>query len=293
MAYQKKGQTIFKVEKHDELLKFLLLKMAQRSRKTVKSLLSNKQITVDGKLVTQFNHPLNIGQEVSVNTLRSVETEKLNGLKILFEDSSIIIVEKKEGILSVATKKEKENTAYVILSEHLKKESLKSKVFVIHRLDRDTSGVMMYAKNQEVQKILQKNWNESVIERIYIALVEGSVKQKEGTITSWLKENKNLLMYSSDKEGDGQKAITKYKVIKTGKDYSLLQVQLETGRKNQIRVHMKDIGHTIVGDEKYGSKQNPIKRLGLHAYILSFKHPVTGETLSFTSKIPAEFNKLF
>jgi 23S rRNA pseudouridine1911/1915/1917 synthase len=287
-----KGQTIYIVEESDELLKFLFAKMPERSKKTVKSLLSNKQISVAGKVVTQFNHLLQKGQEVIVNSGTQLK-EKIKGLKILFEDDSIIIIDKDAGILSVATEIEKENTAFRILSEHVKKEDPENKIFVIHRLDRDTSGVMMYAKNQNIQNILQKDWNESIIERSYIALVEGQVHKKEDTIISWLNENKSLIMYSSKIAGDGQKAVTKYKLLKSNKNYSLLEVQLETGRKNQIRVHMKDIGHSIAGDKKYGSNTNPIKRLGLHAYTLTFKHPLTGENVSFTSEIPAEFNRMF
>ena len=164
---------------------------------------------------------------------------------------------------------------------------------MVHRLDRDTSGVMIFAKSEKAQDILQTTWNDSVKERTYVALVEGNVKKDSDTIISYLAENKAMITYSTDNEEEGKKAVSHYKVLKRNKNYSLLEVNIETGRKNQIRVHMQDLRHSVVGDKKYGSTKNPIKRLGLHAHTIVFKHPITKEVLSFTSKIPEAFLSLF
>jgi len=163
----------------------------------------------------------------------------------------------------------------------------------LHRLDRDTSGVMMFAKSEKIQQLLQNAWKEAVLERSYIAVVEGLVTKEEGTITSWLTESKAFIMYSSRTPNGGQKAVTHYQVLKKNKNYSLLEVKLETGRKNQIRVHMKDIGHSIIGDKKYGATKHPIGRLGLHARVLAFTHPVTGEEVRYETDIPKVFLSLF
>ena len=285
-------KNIFKVSKPSKLMEFLIENMPEKSRKAVKSLLSHKMISVDGRAVTQFDHPLKPGQEVTVNAVKTF-SENIKGLKILYDDESLIVIDKESGLLSVASENEKEKTAYRILSDNLKKNSPDGKIFAVHRLDRDTSGVMMYAKSALVRDELQENWETIVIDRIYIAVIEGSIEKPEGRIISWLKENKNLAMYSSKIPGDGQKAVTTYKMLKKNDKFSLIELRLETGRKNQIRVHMKDIGHPIAGDLKYGSSSNPLRRLCLHAYKLSFIHPVTKKEMSFTSKIPYKFSDLF
>jgi len=193
----------------------------------------------------------------------------------------------------MATDTEKSKTAYSMLSEYVKKFDPKNLIFIVHRLDRDTSGLMMFAKSKKIQEALQKDWNESIIDRSYVVIVEGVVENEEGTVTSWLKENKALVMFSSQTPNDGQKAITHYKLLRANKQFSLLEVKLETGRKNQIRVHMKDMGHPVTGDKKYGAKLNPIGQMGLHARVLAFKHPVTGKTLRFDTPIPGKFLKVF
>jgi 23S rRNA pseudouridine1911/1915/1917 synthase len=203
------------------------------------------------------------------------------------------VIEKEAGMLSIATAKEKLLTTYSILSAHVKKEDPSNRIFVLHRLDRDTSGVMMFAKSEEVQEIMQKAWQEAVVRRSYIAVVEGQVEKDADTIRSFLKENKMLFMYSTKVPGEGDEAITHYKVLKRSEEFSLLEVELETGRKNQIRVHMKELGHPVAGDKKYGSKLNPLRRTCLHANILAFKHPVTGEELSFETPPPHRFLTLF
>ena len=230
---------------------------------------------------------------VYLNKQKSEEKPRFRGIKIVYEDNELIVIDKASGLLSMASETEKVKTAYSMLSEYVKRFDPKNLIFIIHRLDRDTSGLMMFAKSKRVQEILQKDWNESIIERSYIAVVEGTVEKTEGTITSWLKENKAMVMYSSQIPDDGMKAITHYKVLKADKGFSLLEVKLETGRKNQIRIHMKDLGFPVTGDKKYGAKLNPVGQMGLHARVLAFKHPMTGKAMRFDIPIPAKFQKLF
>ncbi|ODA42241.1 RluA family pseudouridine synthase [Desulfosporosinus sp. BG] len=289
----KEKRTCLKVTEPAELMKFLLVEIPSKSRNEVKSLLAHRQISVDSEVITQYNHPLEIGQEVVVNWTKVLVEKQPQGLNIVFEDSYIIIIEKQAGLLSIATATEKEQTAYSILSEHVKKRDPKNRIFVLHRLDRETSGVMMFAKSEKIQQLLQNSWKETVLERNYVVVVEGFVTREQGTITSWLTESKSFKMYSSRTPNDGQKAVTHYKVLKKNKHYSLLEVKLETGRKNQIRVHMQDIGHSVIGDKKYGSTKQPIGRLGLHARVLAFRHPITGEEVRYETDIPKEFLNLF
>jgi len=290
---EKLKEVAFKVSENSELMKFLIEKFPEKSRTTIKSLLAHKQITVDDMVTTKFDHPLKRGQMVFLNKKRSEEKPRFRGLRIAHEDADLIVVEKGSGLLSMASEAEKVKTAYNMLSEYVKKSNPKNLIFIVHRLDRDTSGLMMFAKSKKIQEILQKDWNNAVIERSYVAIVEGVVDKTEGTVTSWLKENKAMVMFSSQTPDDGQKAITHYKLLKTNPHFSMLEVKLETGRKNQIRVHMKDIGFPVTGDKKYGAKLNPIGQMGLHARVLAFKHPVTGKALRFETPIPGKFLKLF
>lgn len=280
------------VESPNQLLAFLFEKMPDKSRNSVKGILGRGQVTVNGKVSTQFNDSLKRDDLVKVHSRVGDEAVKLSGVNILFEDDDVIVAEKDAGLLTIASKNEKQLTAYRQLMDYVKTAHPNNRIFIVHRLDRDTSGIIIFAKSKEVQQTLQNNWHELVPERAYIALVEGTVK-KDGMITSWLKENSAFIVYSSPKPNDGQKAVTHYKVLKKTRQYSLLEVHLETGRKNQIRVHMQDLRHPIVGDKKYGAKSRPIGRLGLHAYKISFKHPVTNESLTFESSIPTSFMKLF
>lgn len=282
-----------KVTGPSELLQFLIAKFPEKSRTAIKSLLAHKQITVDDMVTTKFDHPLKRGQMVFLNKKKSNEKPRFRGLRIVHEDNDIIVIDKVSGLLSMASETEKQKTAYSILSEYVKKTNPKNLIFIVHRLDRDTSGLMMFAKSKRVQEVLQQDWNNAIIERSYIAVVEGCVETPEGTITSWLRENKAMVMYSSQTPDDGQKAITHYKVLKSNKLFSMLDVKLETGRKNQIRVHMKELGFPVTGDKKYGGKLNPIGQMGLHARVLAFKHPVTGKALRFDTPIPGKFLKLF
>jgi 23S rRNA pseudouridine1911/1915/1917 synthase len=282
-----------KVTEASELMAFLIAKFPEKNRTTIKSLLAHKQVSVDDMVTTKFDFPLKRGQVVFLNKKKSEEKPRFRGLRIVHEDADLIVIDKASGLLSMASETEKQKTAYHMLSEYVKKFDPKNLIFIVHRLDRETSGLMMFAKSKRVQEVLQKDWNEAIIERSYVAVVEGSIEKPEGTVTSWLKENKAMVMYSSQTPDDGMKAVTHYKVLKTNKLFSLLDVKLETGRKNQIRVHMKDIGFPVTGDKKYGAKLNPVGQMGLHARVLSFKHPVTGRALRFDTPIPFKFLKIF
>lgn len=276
-----------------ELMKFLLDQLKHKNRDNIKTYLRFKQVLVDGKIITQFNHPLNPGQQVEILHDRISPEKQYRGISIIYEDQHLIVIDKHAGMLSIATDKEKEKTAYSMLSTHVKKQNPDCKIFVVHRLDRETSGLMIFAKSEMVQKLFQEDWYNTVTERTYVAVTEGIVEQEEGTLTSYLKESKALIVYSSQNPDQGEKAVTHYRVIKRNPGYTLMKINPETGRKNQIRVHMKDLGHSIIGDRKYGSLVNPIGRLGLHAMILSFIHPISREELHFETKIPERFLRLF
>ncbi|MGO3733235.1 MAG: RluA family pseudouridine synthase [Vagococcus sp.] len=285
-------ETRYQVTETVELLPFLIEHMTHTSRNSVKSILKRGQVMVDGRSITQHNQSLTPGQIVEIQTNKAAMSEVLlMGVDILFEDADIMVVTKDAGLLSVATDKGHELTVYRQLTNYVKQDHPKNRVYIVHRLDRDTSGVMMFAKNEETKNKLQSKWKELVLERTYTALVEGHVRKEQGTITSWLTESKSFKMHACPFDNGGKKAITHYKKIRGNKDYSVLEVNLETGRKNQIRVHMEEIGHPIAGDKKYSARTNPLKRLGLHATTLVFKHPTTGERMTFHSKVPKGFSK--
>lgn len=207
-------------------------------------------------------------------------------IKILYEDKSIIVVSKPTHLLTIATQNEKERTMFHKVIEYERKKNKNNKVFIVHRLDKDTSGILVLAKSEKIKKTLQDNWDKT--KRYYMAIVEGIPKEKEKTIKSYLTENSRLITYSTN-ESKGKLAITKYKLIKHSRKFSLLDIEILTGRKNQIRVHMKDNNTPIVGDKKYGAKTNPINRLGLHAYKIIFNHPITHQEIIIEDKLPKEF----
>ena len=281
----------FAVKQECELLSFLLETFKSQSRNSVKSMLSSHRVSIDGAPVTQFNFKLYPGDTVIISST-PIRKKTRSNLPIIYEDDEFIVINKPSGLLSIASDKEKGSTAYRMLSDYVQQKDKHNRIFVVHRLDEDTSGVLMVAKNPKIQKALQDNWNDIVTKRGYYAIVEGVMEQKEGTIKSYLKKNAQNLMYSS-KDKNVQFSITHYKVMKTNDEYSLLDVNIDTGRKNQIRVHMGDLGHHVIGDDKYGEPKNPLKRLGLHAYCLEFKHPLTGKKMKFETKMPDEFLSLF
>ena len=287
-----KQDTILVVREKSILMQFLLQQLKGKNRDNIKSLLRNRQVWVNGQVVSQFNHELLPEHRVMIKWERSAEGLAGRDIRIVYEDEYIVVIDKQAGLLSIATETEKEATAYSLLSTYLKSQNPGNRIFVVHRLDRDTSGLMMFAKSSTIQSLLQKTWQTNISERTYVAVVKGKVEKPQGTIRSYLYESKALMMHSTNDPAKGELAITHYRTIRTTPDYSLLEVSLETGKKNQIRVHMKEMGHGIAGDRKYGTGDNPFGRLGLHASVLAFLHPVTGKPLRFTSKIPAAFLKL-
>ena len=212
-------------------------------------------------------------------------------INIIWEDEYLMVVNKKEGLLSVSTNREHERTAFNILSNYLKKKDSRSKLFVLHRLDKETSGLMMFAKNKGIQEDMQSQWNDVITQRSYVAVVEGQPEKPEDTIISFLKENKQMQVFTTDKES-GKEAISHYKTLKAKGSYALLEIALETGRKDQIRAQMQSIGHPIAGDPKYGAETNPTGRLMLHARRLHFIHPISKEEMKFDTQIPDSFSSL-
>ena len=276
-----------------ELMEFLASKMPQASRTKLKSLLTKRVVFVDNVITTQYNLPLQPGMKVQISRDKHTHQFRSNLLRIVYEDAYLIVVEKREGLLSVGTERERERTASTILNEYLRRQDRRSRVYVVHRLDRDTSGLMMFAKDEKTQHTLRDNWHELVFDRRYVAVVTGEMERDRGTVHSWLTD-RTLYVHSSLVDDGGKESVTHYRTIKRTKGLSLVELHLETGRKNQIRVHMQDLGHPIVGDGRYGLEDfNPIGRLALHAFKLCFHHPVTGEEMRFETPYPAEFKKLF
>lgn len=282
----------FTVKEPMELMTFLQQIFPEKSRTAVKSYLTHKQVYINFQIVTQFNLPLQAGQEVVISTSKIPTSTNFFGLSIVYEDDYLIVIDKNSGLLSIAAGSEKEKTAYSQLRAHVKQLSPQNKLFVLHRLDKDTSGVMMFSKSAEVQEKMQRNWHGYVTKRTYVAILEGCVKEDKGTISSWLTEDATHKVMSHEEQHAGRQATTHFKVIKKNLNYSMVEFQLETGRKNQIRVHAQEMGHSIIGDRKYGGKASPIGRLGLHANILEFIHPVLKTTMLFKSPIPKPFLRL-
>lgn len=281
---------IFTVKEEHTLLAFLLEQLPGKGRAALKAALRDQLVCVDDVPVRQFDHALVPGSQVKVRWHR--EMHKQLGqveLKIIFEDEDLIVIDKPFGLLTIATESEKRKTAYSLLSDYVKRSASRNKIFIVHRLDRDTSGLLLFAKNSTVKEQMQKTWETTVNQRTYVGVVEGAVEKTEGTITSWLAETTAHRVYSLPTAQAGKQAITHYRKIGGNKRYSLLQINLDTGRKHQIRVHMQEMGHPIVGDKKYGALSNPIQRMALHAQILAFTHPTTGQALRFESPIPPRF----
>ena len=243
-------------------------KMDGISRTRVKALLANRVVLVDNNIQTQYNFPLKPGMKVQVSREKNKHEFRHPMLKILYEDAYLIVVEKKEGLLSVATDHQKERTAQHILNEYVKRTHRNNRIFVVHRLDRETSGIMMYAKDEKTQHTLRDNWHDIVYDRRYVSIVMGDMEKDQGTVRAWLTDRKRA------------------------NGYSLMELQLETGRKNQIRVHMQSLGHPVVGDARYGCETDPLGRLALHAFKLCFYHPLTGERMEFETPYPAPFKNL-
>lgn len=271
------------------LLAFVEKRLADHSKTKVKSMLKHNQFAVNSMPTSQFDTPLEDGDKVSVNFTKSFRVFSSPRIKLVYEDNDILVINKGYGVLSMGTDNIKEGTAYSIMREYVKYSDPRAKVFIVHRLDRDTSGLMMLAKTMEAKDTMQHNWNNMVLNRKYVAVVEGVIPDDEGVVKSYLAETAQFEVYSTQDPTKGQLAITRYKVLKRSSGYTLVELELDTGRKNQIRVHMKDLGHPIVGDRKYGASSSPIRRLALHARTLRFVHPITRKEMNFELPVPTRF----
>ncbi|HBJ77080.1 MAG TPA: RNA pseudouridine synthase [Porphyromonadaceae bacterium] len=281
----------FILQEDTTLLPFLIDTFEEKSRSKIKSILYHGQVRINGETVTQFDAPIKKGDFVTILRKKVEKDFSPTMMERVFEDDYIIVVNKREGLLSIANNKTQEKTAYYVLNKYFQEENPDTHIFIVHRLDRETSGLMIFAKSIEVQHLLQKNWLQWVKERKYIALLEGNLEREEGVISTYLAENKNLKMYVPRRE-EGERAITEYRVKQQYDGYSLVEFSLRTGKKNQIRAHCEYLSHPIVGDKKYGSKINPIGRVALHAYKLTFLHPKTGELINLETPMPKSFLSL-
>ena len=282
----------FVVSQEQPLLEFLLENVKQ-SRTKIKATLQGRGIKVDGKTVTQFDFILRPGMKVAVSRSKRNQQEFKNRyVKIVYEDRWIIVIEKNIGILSMAAGHSSLNGKSV-LDDYFKKSRQKCTAHVVHRLDRDTSGLMIYAKDIDTEQALEHDWHNIVYDRRYVAVLSGEMEEDQGTMESWLKDNKAYITYSSPVDNGGKLAISHFSVLDRTTEHSLVEFKLETGRKNQIRVHAADMGHPVCGDPKYGNGDDPIHRLCLHAWLLCFYHPVTGEPMEFETPVPTAFRQLF
>ena len=281
------------VNEEQPLLEFLLKSITHESRSKIKATLKGRGIKVDGKVVTQYDYLLLPGMNVAVSKRKRDDMIlKSRYVKIVYEDKYIVVIEKNIGILSMAAGHSSVNVKSV-LDDYFHKSHQRCTAHVVHRLDRDTSGLMVYAKDIRTEQILEHEWHDIVYDRRYIAVVSGEMEEDGGTIRSWLKDNQAYITYSSQTDNGGKYAVTHFHTLARTTEHSLVEYRLETGRKNQIRVHSADIGHPVCGDVKYGNGDNPIGRLCLHAYILCFYHPVTGKPMEFETVIPPAFKRLF
>lgn len=282
---------VITVKENAPLLEYLINNVSE-SRSKLKATLQGRGIAVNGRMVTQFDYQLKAGDKIIIGRHKKQNQFKSRYVKIVYEDRWLVVVEKNIGILSMAAGHSSLNVKSV-LDDYFLKSRQKCRAHVVHRLDRDTSGLMVYAKDIETEQILEHNWHQIVYDRRYVAVVSGEMEQNNGTIANWLKDNKAYITYSSPTDNGGKYAVTHFQVLNRTTEHSLVEYKLETGRKNQIRVHSADMGHPVCGDMKYGNGDDPLHRLCLHAYMLCFTHPVTGEPMEFSTPIPTAFRSLF
>ena len=282
----------FEVKEEVTLLPFLFSSLSGLSKSEVKSILKYKHIAIKGSAVTQFDTPLSPGDIVQVNFGRSFYKFNNPQVKVIYEDKWFVVIEKASGLLSVANDTAREKNAFHIVRDYVRHDNPDAEIYVCHRLDQYTSGILVFAKDESLMMELRSNWDFYVKERRYVCVTENIPARPEDTIESLLTQNEHLRVHSTNDETVGRLAVTHYKVIQTRGRYALVDVEIFTGKKNQIRVHMSEMGCPIAGDMKYGAETNPVRRLMLHNYRLSFIHPVTGELMRFTLPTPSVFRKL-
>ena len=279
------------VEEEAPLLEWLLAHL-KGSKTKIKATLQGRGIKVNGKITTQFDYLLKPGAKISVSQTKKNDQFKSRYVKIVYEDRWLVVVEKAVGILSMAAGHSSLNVK-TVLDDYFHKSGQKCRAHVVHRLDRDTSGLMVYAKDMETEQLFEHDWHDIVYDRRYVAVVSGEMEEDQGTIANWLKDNKAYVTYSSPTDNGGKYAVTHFFTLDRTTEHSLVEYKLETGRKNQIRVHSADMGHPVCGDTKYGNGDDPLHRLCLHAFVLCFTHPVTHEPMEFETPIPVAFRQLF
>lgn len=279
------------VQNEAPLLEWLLENVKQ-SKSKIKATLQNRGIKVNKRMVTQYDFALKPGDKIAISTSKKNDKFQSRHLKLVYEDRYIVVVEKNPGILSMAAGHSSLNVK-TILDDYFKKTRQKCNAHVVHRLDRDTSGLMIYAKDMQTEQILERNWHNIVYDRRYVAVLSGQLEEEQGTIANWLKDNKAYVTYSSPVDNGGKYAVTHFCLLDRNDTHSLVEFKLETGRKNQIRVHSADMSHPVCGDIKYGNGDDPLHRLCLHAYVLCFYHPITHQPMEFDTPIPMNFRKLF
>lgn len=310
--HHKKQPTALRVAADTTLMEFLLEKMGGMSRTSIKNLLTRRIVQLNGSIVTRGDTTVHPGDQVVIVAAKGATTLTHPKLKIVYEDDHLIVVEKREGLLTVAAHPgATETTAFSILRDYVKRSDKRNGIYVVHRLDRETSGLLVFAKTQALQEYMRTYWRQLVTMRTYVAVAEGQIEKDEDTIRTWFTEDpKSTMVYSSPVDDGGKLAVTHYKVIKRTapssplasplspldprSGYSLVELHLETGRTNQIRVHLAGLGHPVVSDRKYGSGNvPPIDRLALHARVLEFIHPVTEEKVHFETPVPRDFLHIF
>ena len=279
------------VKEPSELLAWLIENLRD-SRTKIKATLSGKGIKVNGKIVTQFDYPLVPGMKIAVSKTKQNNQFKNHYIKLVYEDRYLVVIEKKPGILSMAAGHSSLNVK-TVLDNYFKQTRQRCQAHVVHRLDRETSGLMIYAKDKQTELALEADWHNIVFDRRYVAVLSGEVVDNEGTIANWLKDNKAYVTYSSPVDNGGKYAVTHFHVLARTYEHSLVEFKLETGRKNQIRVHAADMGHPVCGDIKYGNGDDPLGRLCLHAFKLCFYHPINHRPMEFETELPQTFRKLF
>ena len=282
----------FNVGEDSKLMEFIMRKLDGISRNKAKRMLVNGYIIINGEHVTQYDYELHKGTVVEIKKPSERERFKSKWLDIVYEDKYIVVINKREGILTNSPTKD-QDTAQAVLNQYFIASKQRCRAHTVHRLDRDTSGLMIFAKDKKVALMFEEDWKNIVYDRRYVAVLSGTPEPRTGTVESWLKDNKAFVTYSSPTDNGGKFAVTDYEVLISNKRYSLVELHLETGRKNQIRVHMQDLGHPVVGDNKYGNGDNPIGRLALHAYKLCFRHPLKEKNMEFETPFPEAFERLF
>ena len=286
-----KQYSYYVVKEPSELLAWLIENLHD-SRTKIKATLSGKGIKVNGKIVTQFDYPLVPGMKIAVSKTKQNNQFKNHYIKLVYEDRYLVVIEKKPGILSMAAGHSSLNVK-TVLDNYFKQTRQRCQAHVVHRLDRETSGLMIYAKDKQTELALEADWHNIVFDRRYVAVLSGEVVDNEGTIANWLKDNKSYVTYSSPVDNGGKYAVTHFHVLARTYEHSLVEFKLETGRKNQIRVHAADMGHPVCGDIKYGNGDDPLGRLCLHAFKLCFYHPINHRPMEFETELPQTFRKLF